>query len=383
SGTSGFYVSNSTAISGDVKVKEVYAETSVPLLRDKPFVKNLEVNGAIRATDYNTSGNVRTWKYGAVYDATDWLRLRGTRSKDIRAPNVNELYAPQSSGFVTVNGVLTTQITGGNPTLSPESADTFTVGATLRGSGALEGVRASVDYYDIDIANAIGTSSAQLIVNRCQQFGVLCGAVSFNPDGSVSQVRATQQNLLRLQASGFDYEVGYRMPLSRLSESVPGALDFSLLASRVIHLRSTDLAGTIDRAGQTGNNVSGGLPGLPEWTLNSTLTYSNGPFSTTVEARYLQDGIFDATLIGPEQAGYSVALPNSVNTNHVAGIVYVNLGARYKMNFSDRYDVELFGGVQNLFDRDPPVAPSNQGSSNLILFDPIGRAFRVGVRLDL
>ncbi|MEO6186567.1 MAG: TonB-dependent receptor, partial [Steroidobacteraceae bacterium] len=382
SATGGFYVFNSTPISGSIKVKEAYAETSVPLARDLAFAKSIELNGAIRATDYNTSGSVTTWKYGAVYEPLDWFRLRATRSRDIRAPNVNELYSPQSTGFATVDNQLVQQTTGGNPNLKPERAETSTIGATIQGYGWFEGLRASADYYDIDIADAISASSGQLIANRCRQFGVLCDAVDFNSAGGVVAVRATQQNLLRLQASGFDYELNYRLPLNRLSDAAYGQLDFGVLASRVIHLRTTDLAGIIERAGQTGGNVSGGLPGQPEWSLNGSVTYSAGPFSATMEVRHIQAGIYDATLIGPEQAGYRVTLPNSINTNHVDGRTYFNLGSRLKLADKGAYKFEVFGGIQNLFDKDPPVAPSNQGSTNLLLFDGIGRAFRLGVRVD-
>ena len=97
-------------------------------------------------------------------------------------------------------------------------------------------------------------------------------------------------------------------------------------------LATTDVTGiTIDRAGVTGNNVSGGGAGLPHWQINSLVTFSGGPLSLTLEGRFIDDGVFDATLIGPEQEGYNVNLPNSINTNHVASSVYVNLGARYKL----------------------------------------------------
>ena len=329
-GVRGFYVSNSAAIAGSVDVKEAYLETSVPLAKDLPFANSLELNGAVRTTDYNTSGNVTAWKYGVVYEPLDWLRFRSTRSRDIRAPNVNELYAPQSTGFATVDNQLVQQTTGGNPTLIPESADTFTVGMTVRGEGWLEGLRASVDYYDIDIANAISASSGQLLANRCRQFGVLCSAVDFNAAGAVVAVRATQQNLLRLQASGIDYEVNYRMPLSRVFDSAAGSLDFGILASRSIHLRTTDLAGIIERAGQTGGNVSGGLPGLPNWTLNGTITTPPGP----CPRRWRRVTSSPASMT-PRSSGRTGGLQrlasNSINTNRVNGATYVNLGTTYKL----------------------------------------------------
>ena len=379
SATSGFYVFNSSIVGGEVKVTEGYLETSVPLARDIKALNLVELNGAVRVTDYNTSGSVTTWKYGLVWEPVKWLRLRATRSRDIRAPNTDELYRPRTTAFQTVDGILTPTQSGGNTALVPEAADTFTGGFSIRGAGVFEGLRASVDYYDIDLTDAIATLTPQLLVNRCRTQGVYCDLVTFNPNGSVAQVRTVFQNLNRLQTSGIDFELNYHLPLSA---GPAGALDFGVLATRLEHLRTTDITGlAIDRAGVTGNNVSGGGAGLPKWQINGLVTYASGPLSLTLEGRFIDDGLFDATLIGPEQGGYNVNLANSINTNHVASAVYVNFGARYKLPSPDR-NVELFFGVQNLLDRDPPVAPSNQGSTNMILFDPLGRSYRVGVRVD-
>jgi outer membrane receptor protein involved in Fe transport len=216
-----------------------------------------------------------------------------------------------------------------------------------------------------------------LLVTRCRTQGVYCDLVDFNPNGSVAQVRTVFQNLNRLQTKGFDIEVSYARPVG------PGTIDATVLATRLEHLATTDVTGiTIDRAGVTGNNVSGGGAGLPKWQINTLLTYAIGGFSASLEGRFIDDGLFDATLIGPEQDGYNVNLPNSINTNHVASALYVNLGARYRFSNASERDIELFAGVQNLLDRDPAVAPSNQGATNMILFDPLGRAYRLGVRVN-
>jgi outer membrane receptor protein involved in Fe transport len=378
SATSGFYVFNSSIVSGEVKVKEGYLETVVPLAKDMTALNSLELNGAVRWTDYNTSGSVTTWKYGVVYEPLGWLRLRATRSRDIRAPNTDELYRPRTTGFQTVDGILTPTQSGGSTSLIPESADTTTAGFAISGAGVFEGLRASVDYYDIVLTNAIATLTPQLLVNRCRTQGVYCDLVTFNPNGSVAQVRTVFQNLNRLETSGIDFEINYRLA----TEGV-GTFNFGLLATRLQHLKTTDITGlAIERAGVTGNNVSGGGAGLPKWQVNGLVTYSNGPLSLTVEGRFIDDGLFDSTLIGPEQEGYNVNLSNSINTNHVASATYVNLGARYRLNVASEREIELFAGIQNLLDRDPPVAPSNQGSTNMILFDPLGRAYRLGVRME-
>jgi iron complex outermembrane receptor protein len=377
SATSGFYVFNSSIVGGEVKVKEGYLETTVPLAKDLTALKALDLNGAVRVTDYNTSGNVTTWKYGATYEPLGWLRFRATRSRDIRAPNTDELFRPRTTAFQTVDGILTPTVSGGNTGLTPESADTTTVGFAIRGAGVFEGFRGSVDFYDIDLTSAISTLTPQLLVTRCRAQGVYCDQVDFNPNGSVALVRTIFQNLNRLHARGVDIELRYTHSVGA------GTVDYNLLATRVTKLATTDITGlTIDRAGVTGNNVSGGGAGLPRWQINGLATYASGPLSMSLEARFIDDGLFDATLIGPEQAGYSVNLPNSINTNHIPSAVYLNLGARYKLPSASERNIELFAGVQNLLDRDPPVAPSNQGSTNMILFDPLGRAYRAGVRID-
>jgi outer membrane receptor protein involved in Fe transport len=377
SATSGFYVFNSSIVSGEVKVKEGYLETAVPLAKDLPALRALDLNGAVRVTDYNTSGSVTTWKYGLTYEPLGWLRLRATRSRDIRAPNTDELYRPRTTAFQTVDGILTPTVSGGNTSLTPESADTITAGFAIRGAGAFVGLRGSVDYYDIDLTNAISTLTPQLLVNRCRTQGAYCDLVDFNANGTVAQVRTVFQNLNRLHTKGVDIEVNYTHGVGA------GTLDYGVLATRLMQLATTDVTGlTIDRAGMTGNNVSGGGAGLPHWQINGLVTYASGPLSLSLEGRFIDDGKFDATLIGPEQDGFNVNLPNSINTNHVASAVYVNFGARYKLPSEAERNLELFAGVQNLLDRDPPVAPSNQGATNMILFDPLGRSYRAGFRMQ-
>ena len=239
-----------------------------------------------------------------------------------------------------------------------------------------------MDYYDIDIQDVIATLSGQVLVNRCLQIGAYCDQVEFYPGTTTpAQVSVVSLNLNRLQTSGIDFEVGYRLPLAGLS--TPAALDFRVLATRVIHLKTTDATGlSIDRAGVAGNNVSGGGAGLPHWQLNGLINYTQGGLSLTLETRYIQSGLYDATLIGPEQEGYDIDLPNSINTNHVDGATYMNLGARYRVSGFMDGKLEVFGAIQNLFDKEPPVAPSNQGATNQLLFDPLGRMYRFGFRMN-
>ena len=120
------------------KVSEGAIEIDLPLLKDFFLARSLNVNGAARYTHYNTSGNVTTWKVGLDWHLTDDLRIRATRSRDIRAPNLNDLYAPiniNPSGFNDLHTGITATVpvqSSGNPNLQPEVAQTFTVGTVYR-----------------------------------------------------------------------------------------------------------------------------------------------------------------------------------------------------------------------------------------------------------
>src|SRR5690606_38049186 len=133
-----FALGNPKPLTGEVEVSEVFAETVIPLARDQRFLRALDLNGALRVTDYSTSGSVVTWKLGANWQPTDDVRLRLTRSRDIRAPNILELF---SSPVISTGGVLdpftntspTFQVFSlGNPELRPEKAETIAAGIVLR-----------------------------------------------------------------------------------------------------------------------------------------------------------------------------------------------------------------------------------------------------------
>jgi hypothetical protein len=154
------------------------------------------------------------------------------------------------------------------------------------------------------------TLAGQVLLNRCLQVAPTATRSCSTRTTTPAQVSVVSLNLNRLQTSGIDFEVGYRLPLTVFSAA--GVLDLRLLATRVIHLKTTDATGaSIERAGVNGNNVSGGGAGLPHWQLNGLVNYQQGGLSLSLETRYIQSGLFDSTLIGPEQAGYNVDLPNS------------------------------------------------------------------------
>lgn len=380
----GFYVSNGTAFSApSVKVTEGYLEGLVPLLRDAPLAHHLELNGAVRYTDYSTSGGVTTWKIGTVYEPIPEIRFRATRSRDIRAPNVSELFSPQTSTFSSIldrrTGVntLTPILRGGNPNLRPEVADTWTVGVVLQPRSFLSGLRVSLDYYDIKIRDAIGTIGAQTIANRCFEGATeFCAYLTLDPTTNVIQ-RASDRflNVNRLATRGLDIELDYSLDTGNL-----GRWSFRGLATRVFDLITTDSAGSVNRAGQTGVPVSA-IPGIPDWTLDGSLTLDAHPISVTFQGRYISAGKYDVTLVGPGDPGYSISARNSINDNTVDAYFIANLSVRFNVGPDDRF--QFFGVVNNLFNRTPPLAPGSQGYTNAVLFDQVLRTFRAGVRIRM
>lgn len=355
-----FWSFNGKAVNGSIRVAEAYVEALAPILKDVAFAQTLELNGAVRRTHYRRSSpgldtttvNATTWKLGGVYAPIEEVRFRVTRSRDIRAPNLTELFGPVTLGRTTIvdplnNGaqIQVNSFSGANQQLSAEKADTWTAGVVLAPKGFLRNFRFSVDYYDIDLKGAISTL------------------------GALTSVSDVLQNVSQVRNRGIDIEASYRTDVGTL-----GSLDFRLLATHYLKLE----IGGIDRTGQTGYRP-GTTTGVPDWIVDGTVLWDLGSVALNLHGKYIPKGVFDTTLLGPQDDGYSAGLPNSVNNNRVAGRFYLDLGATVKVN--DQF--ELFGVVNNLLDKDPPLAASAQGATNQVYFDPIGRYFKVGARIRM
>jgi outer membrane receptor protein involved in Fe transport len=154
-----------------------------------------------------------------------------------------------------------------------------------------------------------------------------------------------------------------------------GNLDLRLLGTIVQDLVTVDTAGPTQRAGVTGWRA-GTQAGMPDWSADLLTTWHRGPLSLTMHNKYIPDGLYNNALIGPEQDGYSITLSNSANTNKVSSSFYTDLSGQWQFNDT----ITAFAAVNNAFDRSPPTAPSVAGNGNFILFDPIGRSYKVGMR---
>jgi outer membrane receptor protein involved in Fe transport len=389
---------------GETEVIEGYIEVGLPLIADMPGVRSLDVNAALRQTHYNISGfgsylrqqvensfDATAWKLSANWEPTDWLRIRASRSRDIRAPNFAELFLASASSFTTLTNPFLRDpagnptptnpslVNGGSPFVNPEKADTWQVGAILTPGGALNGLRVSVDYFDISVKGYIGSPPGgfQNIVNEC--FGgrqAACSLInngSIAPGEAITEIRSISLNLEELRTDGIDIEADYRIDLGGQNQLLLRAL-----ATWTHELSTRSFGQYIDRVGQTG--VAAAIA-APEWSANGFVTFVTPNFTLGVQGRYIDNGVVDALYTDPSDPGYSPTRVNSINDNSVPDRFYVNLFGTGKIpGFGEDQGFELFFRVNNLFNQDPPIIPETQFPTNPVYFDTIGRYYTIGAR---
>jgi outer membrane receptor protein involved in Fe transport len=394
-----FAYGNPQPFQGTFSAKEVYGEAELPLAKDLPFAKSLALNSAVRYTDYSISGPVETWKAGATWAPIDDFRLRGTASRDIRAPNTAELFQNTQNTALALNpftgttSAYTVQ-TEPSPNLKPEKADTHIIGAVLT-PRFLPDLNVSVDYYDIKVNGAIGNYGTTALINNCTAEvaspagpGYFCSF--FNRTGtSINYLALQQVNLASIKTSGIDFDVSYRIPVGR------GAITERAYGTYLMHLITNDglghpvtynaagvvqsLGSVIDRAGMVGGFTSGvniGSTDAPHLQVNDSVTYADQRYSLTVTGRYIGGGLYDATLVGPNDPRYNPASPISIANNDISGRFYVDLGGSVNLINADKTKLQLYVVINNVANAAPP-SPETAISG---LYDRIGRDFRAGVR---
>jgi outer membrane receptor protein involved in Fe transport len=361
-------------------VKEGFLEVDVPLLKDS-IVKSLNINGAVRYTDYSTSGGVTTWKLGFLSDIMTGLRVRATLSRDIRAPNLNELF---STGLSTLSSQLDPRnnqtvnifsFASGNRALQPEKARTFSAGMVLQ-PAFLDRFSLSVDYYSINISDAIVQVGAADTLQRCNNGDQLfCSRLEFNgPIGNLgfptlSQINVVPDNIASLKTSGLDYQLDWTVP------ALGGDINLRLLGNYIFELRQQQLGATFNLAGAIGADNLGGT-GFPRARFTFSTTWNKDDLSLTAQARF----------IGAAKLN-SAWGPKDVDSNRVPAIAYVDLRGSWRLN----EQFQFFATIDNLLNKAPPIVPASQAQGqsafyftgiNGIIYDAIGRQYRAGVRMN-
>lgn len=375
---------NAVPYSGEFNVKEAYVEATVPLLNDVPFARTFDLNGAYRYADYSSVGGKSAWKLGAVWEPFDGFNIRVARSRDIRAPAINELSSPGSNvtNNVTLtvdgkskNAVIPQNTSLGDPGVDSEYADTWTAGFAYRGTGALRGFGVSADYFNIKVKNAITNLSTANIASLCNGGdSFFCNFFSYGPDANAPGERihtglvAGSLNLGAFEQEGIDMTLNYSTSVGFLGDG--GRFSVAASGTYIFHAYvDTGTGQAIDRAGENGWS---NLGSIPTFRGNLSNTIGNDAFELTLQTIFISKGKQDVT--------YNTLPTNTINDNSVPSVTYFNLYG--KIFAGPKKDFEFFWAINNLLDKDPPITPYIilNGPVNGQYYDKIGRNFMIGVR---
>ncbi|HWJ69730.1 MAG TPA: TonB-dependent receptor [Sphingobium sp.] len=441
--TIGIYPSGDS--DGLIKVDEFYGELLIPLLRDLPFVKRLELNVGARTSHYNTTGNSFTWKAMGDWQMTDWLRIRGGFNKAVRAPNIAELYLAPQQTFTAAGGgdvcrtnnalgwsanpaansnaanvlavcriLMDKQIANtadifysnpqfyaaegpafafptlvGNSNVKPEKAKTWTLGAVISSpssSDLFRRLQLSVDYYNIKVDDAIGPLTLDTAQRECfdptfnpaittdpttAAASPFCQAIGrVAGDGALGNVEVTFLNNGRFRTEGIDVQLDWAFPAG------PGTFSLNTVFNYLLTLKSAPLpasagaagqlveyAGTLGPAGNGAIAENGLNPGSFRWKMLNTFGYSLGPVTVSLQWQHLP-------------SAKSIAYPSTPTTPFIGAPAYdlFNLSG----SFAITQDATIRWGVDNLFDKAPPITeynPTPGGLANGVGANPFNAYF--------
>ena len=408
-------------INAGLSVKEGFIEMRLPLVEDKPWAKEISINPGYRYSKYDIGFSTNTYKIMADWSPDSSFRFRGGYNRAVRAPNLGELFGAvrvaldgsedpcATSGFgsspavataaqCAAHGVTAAQygtlgeagnpagqyngLVGGNPHLKPETADTYTFGVVYTPT-YLPSLSATLDYYDIKINQVISTYGANLIVNQCvlQNNPFFCNLVHRDASGSIwfsnsGYVIDPTENLGYLWERGVDVGLHYRENLGRF-----GAIDYNFNGTYVGSFITEPYpgSGSYDCAGYFGGTC--GNP-MPKWRHTLTATWETPIQSLYVGARWRHFGNteIDAASPAPLLAGSFAKAYQYTGTRD-----YLDLNASYMVYRG----VQVMVGVNNVFDKDPPILPTTSISSVFFngntypqVYDTLGRYLFLNVKAD-
>ena len=399
--------------SGRIEVKEYFAEARVPILADMFLAEQLEITGSYRYSDYETFSSTDTWSLGGRWTPVTSLTIRSTVSRAVRVPNIGEAFSPQftvtlgagddpcnpqfvdggsefreancralvgpvgdepgafdSTNFVSA---FIPGVSGGNPNLDPEEADTFTIGAVFRPQGefggALDGLVVTLDYYQIEIDGLIDTLDGFDIASNCVDAPTLdnqfCDAIDRDPtDGFITGFRSGFINLAAVETSGIDWRIDYRMDVPQfLGGAKNGELIFSSLGTRFLENEETRDVSAPDEV----TDVLGELS-RPEWISNFSADWRISDFRFGWSARYESSQLSTGVTNNDIESN-----PDFVNIRNTGSSLEHDFTASWYI--SDRF--ELYGGINNAFEEEPYIGALSRPTG------PRGRFFFAGLNVTL
>lgn len=415
--------------SGRISVKEFAAQVDVPLLADKPFVRELGIGGAIRFSDYSVTGSVTSYEMDARWKPVDALLIRGSYQRAVRAPNIGELFSPQTGTQLVIgtppsalgdpcdvrstartgtNGAqvaalcvaqgipqaaissytfpttATGQLVSGNTNLTPERADTFNVGFVLNSpieGGLFSDITLSVDYYNISVKNVISTVPGLTVLSKCFNLdgsnpsydasNLYCGLLVRDSGGQLTSVATPYLNLGAVKTDGVEAQVNWTVP-ARFLGGESGRLFVNSAVGWLNKYKLQLLPGAayLDYTGIS--NGAAGVSSLPpratpKWKAVTSFGYRSDGGTLGLRWRY-QSAMKDTT---------SVLTPATAQVG-VGAYALWDLFGTVKVG----KQFEFRAGVNNLFDKGLPFVASSQNGTDVALYDPVGRAFYLGARVN-
>lgn len=374
---------------GETKVNEAYLELRAPLLAGLPAVQRLELSAAIRSSDYDSFGRDEVLKGGIYWRVYQDLSIRANYAEGFRAPHIGELFntgsrfdstiddpcdnfpaandpaltaACQALGVPGTFNQLNPQIsvlTGGNAALRPETSDTYTLGfgyspSWIEDMSWIEELTVDVNYYNIEIEDAIQAPSAQAQLVACVDTlsPLSCGGITRGPGGAIIAFQNQLRNIGRVETDGFDWTVTLTTP------------EFSFGAMRFMWA-NTYLAGykEFTEGGAPGELVETELAGIELGSpirgyvrYKSTLSadWMLSSFVTSLTLRYLSaiDGRCPAALLN-NAALRGICSDPDRGIDELDAKVYTDLQVSWTPTFFDQ-KMQLALGINNILDEDPP-----------------------------
>jgi len=392
----GFGGQSAPVISGQFNVKEAFFELLVPIIQDVGGARDLSLELGYRYSDYSTSGGVSTYKAQASYAPSESWRIRGGYNRAIRAANIWELYFPQSlilyggedicageNPTATVEQCERTGVPahmyghvlanpadqyyafgGGNPLLDPETADTITAGVVWTPQ-SIRGLSVTLDYYNIDIGEAIGSLGADNTIQLCAQTGdpQFCDRVHRDAQYTLwltndGYTEITSDNIGTLVAEGIDLNFNYLLGLGG-----SGYLAMDLMGSYLLQSRFSNPVVDYDCTG-----YFGGQCGQPQsvWRHRFRATWeSNLRLNLSLSWRYVGAAEVDDASPNPQLANPGqLAIWEASGVATLPAYNWFDLAASYTF----RNGIKLTLGVNNILDEEPPLYWGGYA-----VYDPIGR----------
>ena len=349
----------------EMSVKEAYLELVVPVIAEMPFIQQLDIEAAVRSSDYDTIGSTTASKIGLNWAISDDLRIRASSSTSVRAPNLSELFSPGVTtgafltdpcditqinlgtssraancaalgipvGWANPNAANAKElITGGNPDLTEEESDSFTFGLVIT-PDAIKGLSLSIDYWDIEITDAIGSFGASDIIKKCVDSPSLannfCPMITRDGQLSIERINVSRINVGRLNASGIDFGGAYGFDI------VGGDLSINLNGSFLMEHEEL-----IDGSDPTTLFINRNDPNNPKLRSNLNLTYQQGPLSLGLNTRYIGSTIYDPNALTDETSDKPL-VPSRVYNDLIIGYEFEN-------------ELRITGTITNIGDVNPP-----------------------------